>query len=136
MPKKPKIDKRLNKLFEDIQPETNATGSKSSPKVGKEAPPPAPNPVQKKSESAATPRATRKLHTAGLALPKAASGPNNTDDPSVYSVNIPTGDQDWMTLRLLDETQGRTWTSDEQLLIRQVTDQLSPGLNQNHQCQC
>ncbi|MBK8783984.1 MAG: PAS domain S-box protein [Anaerolineales bacterium] len=128
MPKKPKIDKRLNKLFEDIQPETNASGSKSSLKDGKEAPPSAPKPDQIKSESAATPRATRKLHTTALAVTEAIPGAINTNDPSVYSVNIPTGDRDWMTLRLLDETQGRTWTTDEQLLIRQVTDQLSLAL--------
>ncbi len=125
MPKKPKIDKRLNKLFEDIQPEKNTSKSKSSPKVQEEAPPTAPKPVLQAPESAATPRMTRRRNTAALTPPEATP---IKDDASVYSVNIQTGEQDWLTLRLLDETQGRTWTTDEQLLIRQVTDQLSLAL--------
>ena len=128
MPKKPKIDKRLNKLFGDIQPETNVSKSKSKPKVKEEAPLPPPKPVQQKAESAATPRNTRKIHTSALTLPEASPKPISGNDPSVYSVNIQTGEQDWLTLRLLDETQGRTWSADEQLLIRQVTDQLSLAL--------
>ncbi len=128
MPKKPKIDKRLNKLFEDIQPETNVSKSKSRPKVKEEAPLSPPKPDQQKSESATTPRPTRKIHTSALVLPEKSSKPISGDDPSVYSVNIQTGEQDWLTLRLLDETQGRTWSADEQLLIRQVTDQLSLAL--------
>ena len=129
MPKKPKIDKRLNKLFEDIQPEEkNVSKAKSRPKVKEETPLPPPKPEQQKAESAATPRATRKIHTSALVLPEASPKPNSRNDPSVYSVNIQTGEQDWLTLRLLDETQGRTWSADEQLLIRQVTDQLSLAL--------
>ena len=126
MPKKPKIDKRLNKLFEDIQPETNASKSAAKPKVQEEAPPPAPAPVTPAGESAATPRPTRRRQTSSLFLPEIP--PKNENDPSVYSVNVQTGEQDWLTLRLLDETQGRIWTTDEQLLIRQVTDQLSLAL--------
>lgn len=128
MPKKPKIDKRLNKLFEDIQPETNVSKSKTKPKVKEEAPLSPPKPEQQKAESAATPRATRKIHTSALVLPEASPKPTSGNDPSVYSVNIQTGEQDWLTLRLLDETQGRSWSADEQLLIRQVTDQLSLAL--------
>lgn len=128
MPKKPKIDKRLNKLFEDIQPETNVSKSKSKPKIKEEAPLSSLMPVQEKAESAATPRATRKIHTSTLVMPETSPKPFSGDDPSVYSVNIQTGEQDWLTLRLLDETQGRTWSADEQLLIRQVTDQLSLAL--------
>ena len=128
MPKKPKIDKRLNKLFEDIRPETNDSKPRSRPKVREEAPPSAPKPVQQKTESAATPRPTRKIHTNTLVIPEVFPQAIGGDNSSVYSVNIQTGDQNWMTLRLLDETQGRTWTADEQLLIRQVTDQLSLAL--------
>ncbi len=128
MPKKPKIDKRLNKLFEDIRPETNDSKPRSRPKVQEEAPPSAPKPAQQKTESAATPRPTRKIHTNTLVIPEVSPQTISGDDSSVYSVNIQTGNQDWMTLRLLDETQGRTWTADEQLLIRQVTDQLSLAL--------
>src|SRR5690349_3065641 len=47
MPKKQKIDKRLDKLFDNITPEETASGSKSKPKVENEAPrPAAPQPVQ------------------------------------------------------------------------------------------
>ncbi|MBL8102503.1 MAG: PAS domain S-box protein, partial [Anaerolineales bacterium] len=126
MPKKPKIDKRLNKLFEDIQPEKNISKSGSKPKVQEEAPLPPPAAVPQPPESAATPRPTRRRQAASLFT--AELSPETVDEPSVYSVNIQTGDQDWLTLRLLDETQNRTWTADEQLLIRQVTDQLSLAL--------
>ena len=81
MPKKPKIDKRLNKLFGDIQPEENVSKSRSKPQVQDEAPPSTPKPVQQKAESAATPRATRKIHTSTLVLPDSSTTTNNGDDP-------------------------------------------------------
>ena len=40
MPKKQKIDKRLNKLFDNLTPEQAASGTKSKPKAEKEASPP------------------------------------------------------------------------------------------------
>ena len=66
MPKKPKIDKRLDKLFKDIQPEQSLSESKRSSKVQEEAPfHPADSssassqrlkPVQQKSEAVVSPK--------------------------------------------------------------------------------
>jgi PAS domain S-box-containing protein len=128
MPKKPKTDKRLDKLFKEIQPEENVSKPKRKPRVKEEAPPPAldPKPVAQNTESSISPKTVRR-HTATL-FPPDVMPPIQAPSPSVYSVNIQTGDQDWSTFRLLDDTQQRHWTTDEQLLIKQVTDQLSLAL--------
>ena len=39
MPKKPKINKRLDDLFKDVKPEEHAKGKATKPKVQKDAPP-------------------------------------------------------------------------------------------------
>ncbi|WKZ38117.1 MAG: ATP-binding protein [Anaerolineales bacterium] len=126
MPKKPKIDKRLDKLFQDIKPEENVSKPKRKPKVQEEAPPPSLDlkPVAQNPEANISAKRVKR-HTATLFPPDAIAP---TQPSSSYSINIQTGDQDWATLRLLDETQQRRWTDDEQLLIKQVTDQLSLAL--------
>ena len=128
MPKKPKIDKRLNKLFEDIQPEKNDSKPGNRPKVSDEALPPPLKPAPQKTESAAPPIPTRKRQTSALVLPEIVTRPLVGLDSSAYSVNIQTGDQEWVTMRLLDENRERQWSTEEQLLIKQVTDQLSLAL--------
>lgn len=130
MPKKPKIDKRLDKLFKDIQPEENASRSAPRPKAQEEAPLHSLDlkPAAQKPESAASPRPTMRRQTAMLVPPQINTEAHEETDVSVYSVNFQTGDQDWSTLRLLDETQNRHWSADEQLFIKQVTDQLSLAL--------
>lgn len=126
MPKKPKIDKRLDKLFQDIKPEENVSKPKRKPKVQEEAPPSSLDlkPVAQNPEANISAKRVKR-HTATLFPPDAIAP---TQPSSSYSINIQTGDQDWATLRLLDETQQRRWTDDEQLLIKQVTDQLSLAL--------
>ncbi len=129
MPKKPKIDKRLDKLFKDIQPEENAAKSKRIPKVDKDAVRLAdPAPARKNPEQVTTPQpASQQLaQTARLSPITTQKGAGASD--SIYSVNIQTGYQDWSTLRVMDETKQRAWTSEEELLIKQVTDQLSLAL--------
>ena len=127
MPKKPKIDKRLDKLFQDIQPEDSVSKAKRSSKVEKEAAYHVnPEPAQKKSEVVATPKP---LKTTALLPREVFVAPAQGDNAvSSYSVNFQAGNQDWSTLRVLDETQQRNWTPDEQLLIKQVIDQLSLAL--------
>ena len=118
MPKKPKIDKRLDKLFKEIHPEENVSKSRRSPKVDKEpALPTPPKPVRQspKQESSARP------------IPLKAVVPQKSEGTD-YSVSLQTSGQDWSTLRVVDETKSREWTTDEELLIKQVTDQLSLAL--------
>ncbi len=131
MPKKPKIDKRLDKLFKDINPEESDSKSKRSLQVQKETPPPSgdPQPVQKKSEAVSARRPIKRQPSA-LIPPdaKRVITQENENITSSYSVNIQTGYQDWSTLRVLDETLQRQWTPDEELLVKQVSDQLSLAL--------
>ena len=140
MPKKPKINKRLDTLFKDVQPEDHARGKPAKPKVQKETPLPA-NPPEVPSstpadpkpayptQAASTPVKTTRRQTGILSLPQEfAAASTSSDSKSSYATTIQLGEEEWATLRLLDEEQGRTFSTDEQLLIRQVTDQLSLAL--------
>jgi GAF domain-containing protein len=128
MPKKPKIDKRLDKLFRDIHPEVNISESGRISKVDKDAglltnPKPArQNPGQIASPTMAGHPITTPFRLAPIVAQK------NEGSTSSYSVSLQTGHQDWSTLRVLDETKAREWTSEEELLVKQVTDQLSLAL--------
>ena len=128
MPKKQKINKRLDKLFKDISPEENVSKAKSKPKVKDEAPPlPDPQPAQKPRASSAPAKPAPRRHTSALVAPEIIT-PVPGGKAAVYTTTIQTGDKDWATLRLVDEKPRRVWTTDEQLLIKQVTDQLSLAL--------
>ncbi len=74
--------------------------------------------------------ATRLLerHTPAL-IPPDPILPNEGDNlTATYSIDIQTGYQDWAALRILDESNQRQWTPDEELLVKQVSDQLSLAL--------
>ncbi|HEY2981685.1 MAG TPA: GAF domain-containing protein, partial [Anaerolineales bacterium] len=127
MPKqKPKIDKRLDKLFEDI----NADGAPAKPKGGLKVTRPLPQTsslraVTATSKSAAKKNADGKAGSKAGAV-KAFGG--NDGSPASLSMAFQTGKSDWATLQVVDETALRPWSSDEQLLIKQVADQLSLAL--------
>ena len=114
MPKKKPIAKRLNKLFDEIQhedpnakPQANAPKSAPEEKTGSSTKTkPA---AAKRSQTTKVSRAVPQLDTA-LALDFQTS-PNN-----------------WATLQVVDETNQRKWTEEDQLLVRQVTDQLTLAL--------
>ena len=129
MPKKPKINKRLDDLFKDVKPEEHAKGKATKPKVQKDAPPPPPADPKPASpaQSAAKPVKTTRRQTGTLTLPSEFVTPKATDSKSAYATTIQLGEEEWATLRLVDD-QERTFSTDEQLLIRQVTDQLSLAL--------
>ena len=129
MSKKPKIDKRLDKLFKDINPEESDSKSKRSSKVQKETPHPPVDlkPVQKKTETVST-RTPVKRQLPALISPESVITQEDESVTSTYSINIQTGYQDWSTLRILDETPQRQWTADEELLVKQVSDQFSLAL--------
>ena len=126
MPKKPKINKRLDKLFQDIRPEENASRPETSSQVRKEAAHQSdPKPVRKKSEPLTTPIV---WPSEALVQTEPATVQRGKVPASAYSINFQTGQQDWSTLRVMDDANVREWTSDEELLIKQVTDQLSLAL--------
>lgn len=130
MPKKPKINKRLDKLFKDIQPEENVSGAKRKPRAQEGAPPPGDlKPVAPKNDTISPPtRPAARRHTGLLAMPEVLPPSAGGEAASIYSASLQTGDNDWAIMRLVDESQKRVWTTDEQLLIKQVTDQLSLAL--------
>lgn len=158
MPKKPKITKRLDDLFKDVKPEDHAKGKPVKPRVKKEAPPPAdlkpvspsqtestpvkpsvrkeasaPPPADVKPASpplsAAMPIKTTRRQTGTLVLPPEYITPASENiSGSAYSTTIQLSEDEWATLRMVDENQERAFSTDEQLLIRQVTDQLSLAL--------
>lgn len=128
MPKKPKTPKRLDDLFKDIQAEEPAT---KQPPAPQKAPPPLADPKPASAPvSAATPIKTTRRHTGFLEMPpNLAPDASNSEGSSSYATTIQLGEEEWATLRLVDEHRAeRLFSSDEQLLIRQVTDQLSLAL--------
>jgi PAS domain S-box-containing protein len=116
MPKKKPIDKRLKNLFEDVKPEQAPAELKPA------SHPRAPEP---KTPQTSQPReinpVTRSRQT--IEVPHQASQPE-----SVMSLAFQAGQNSWATLQVMDESDGRTWSQDEQLLVKQVADQLSLAL--------
>jgi PAS domain S-box-containing protein len=138
MSKKPKIDKRLDKLFKDIIPEESDSKPKDKLNVRKKgaSPPPAESlsasdtrlaTASQKTEAAASPKPHQSL-TSVLVPPEPVVTQENENTTSSYSLNTQTSYQDWSILRVLDETNQREWTPDEELLVKQVSDQLSLAL--------
>ena len=113
MPKKKPIDKRLKNLFEDVKPEQAPAELKPAPrKRASEQKPPEPaeiNPVARSRQP--------------VEMINQASQPE-----SVMSLAFQSGQNSWATLQVLDESEQRAWSQDEQLLVKQVADQLSLAL--------
>ena len=112
MPKKKPIAKRLKQLFQDITPEEAPVEpkgvSRRSPVEEK-----IPTPVEIKSITQPT-RPVEMVTRFSKAEP--------------MSLAFQMGQKSWATLQVVDETEERRWTPDEQLLVKQVADQLSLAL--------
>jgi signal transduction histidine kinase/DNA-binding response OmpR family regulator/PAS domain-containing protein len=111
MPKKKPIDKRLNKLFEDLTPEEAAHPKNAS--------------SQRATEERSLP-ATR-VPASQPAHPVEVSAPAFSNETPL-SLAFEAGQNNWATLQVVDETTSRSWSQDEQLLVKQVADQLSLAL--------
>ncbi len=115
MPKKKPIDKRLNKLFDDIKHEEPSAEAKPRP--------------QKRSTSAKVQPAPEVQPVVKRARSSEARQSVVTQTDTVLSLAFQAGQNNWATLQVLDEeTTDRKWSEDEQLLVKQVTDQLSLAL--------
>ena len=113
MPKKKPIDKRLKNLFEDVKPEQAPAELKpASYKRAAEQKPPQPTEINSVTSS----------WQAVDVISQAAQ------QESVMSLAFQAGQNSWATLQVLDESEQRTWSQDEQLLVKQVADQLSLAL--------
>src|ERR1041385_2762747 len=113
MPKKKPIDKRLRDLFEGAKPEQAPAELEpgAHPRAPEEKSPP---PVEVKP-------IPKVMQTAEVISD--ASHPE-----SVMSLAFQAGKDSWATLQVVDETEERKWSQDEQLLVKQVADQLSLAL--------
>ena len=113
MPKKKPVDRRLKNLFEDLKPEQ--TPAEFKPASTKRAPeetqvPPA--------ESKSAPRQPQAVE---MASPVSQTS-------SALSLAFQAGQNSWATLQVVDDSDRRAWSQDEQLLVKQVADQLSLAL--------
>lgn len=113
MPKKKPVDRRLKNLFEDLKPEQNPAEFKPAPtKRASEAQNP---------PSVAEKPIPRERPAAEMAAPVSQSA-------SALSLAFQAGHNSWATLQVVDESERRAWSQDEQLLVKQVADQLSLAL--------
>ena len=114
MPKKKPIDKRLNKLFNDLSPDQ----APADPRSGT----PEPDSFSVPQPTAEKPKAAKPRESSQPIKSLATSG------SSVMSLAFQTGQNSWATLQIVDDTDQRQWNQDEQLLVKQVADQLSLAL--------
>ena len=113
MPKKKPIDKRLKNLFEDVKPEQ--TPAELRPASSKRAP----------LEKTQPPVAARQSDVTRQPVEMVS---HTTQTESVMTLAFQAGQNSWATLQVMDEAEQRRWSQDEQLLVKQVADQLSLAL--------
>src|SRR5271157_3656520 len=127
MSKKKNI-KRLEHLFTDLAPEDAAPAKRTRKQS------------EKQFEALTAVQATVPTRTpAGLRSKPTLLRPEEQLGPAVTSVvsknsgamslAFRTDEKSWATLRVEDQTEPRTWAAVEQMLVKQVADQLSLALD-------
>ncbi len=120
---KKRPDKRLEDLFENFPTEEAQPTGKKQPDAGRST-------TRKAAESrpggrVLPPSAFAPVEEpAVLALQGSAAG----ETPASLSLGFRLDAQNWATLQIVDETGPREWDPNEQLLVRQVVDQLAQAL--------
>jgi PAS domain S-box-containing protein len=124
---KKKINNRLTKLFEDIDKEPETKQTKSTTGNGKKAIKQK-TPVLSISSVEESPESFASIDLS--ALPEKMSAPEGLQiTPSaMLSTAFRTDEKSWATLKVVDEIGQRTWGTEEQMLVKQVADQLSLAL--------
>jgi signal transduction histidine kinase/DNA-binding response OmpR family regulator len=118
---KKKINNRLSHIFDDVSKEATippkqvrkvmGTGSLSPSKI------PAVRPKTGQPKSLTThPGESTVIH------------PAISDDSGTMSLAFRKDDKNWATLRVIDDTASHVWATEEQMLVKQVADQLSLAL--------
>jgi PAS domain S-box-containing protein len=120
---KKKINNRLEKLFEDIDQEPEVKQAKGAARGGKKATP----------DSLAAPASEilESFSDIDFSTPveKATAQESVRITPStMLSTAFRTDENNWATLKVVDEEEQRTWGTEEQMLVKQVADQLSLAL--------
>ena len=128
MPKK-RPSNRLDDLFENIEQEQTkpsqpgqGTGASSAPK----------KPSARSSKTTGKPggRASAPSQTTPIPSmePVTISQPGNVNTPASLSLGLQLDQKSWATLQVVDEDAQRVWDENDELLVRQVTDQLTQAL--------
>ena len=117
MPKKKPIAKRLKNLFEDVKPEQ--TTAEFKPTAMKRAS------EEQHLHSAEEKSRKKEQQVVEIASPVSPSS-------SALSLAFQAGQNSWATLQVVDESEQRSWTQDEHLLVKHVADQLSLALENAH----
>jgi PAS domain S-box-containing protein len=113
MPKKKPIDKRLKNLFEDVKPEKSPAEFK--PALAKRA--------SEDNHLQSIEAKPERIERQSVEIASPVSKPS-----SALSLAFQAGQNSWATLQVVDETEQRSWSQEEQLLVKQVADQLSLAL--------
>ncbi|MBI2758361.1 MAG: GAF domain-containing protein [Chloroflexi bacterium] len=118
---KKKTNKRLETLFEDVQKEETKPVKRAPKNAG--ALPPIKPPLPARLRNSPPTKAASTLSEEPLAMTTAVS--NNS---GAMSLAFRTDEKSWATLRVIDEESPRTWAMEDQMLVKQVADQLSLAL--------
>src|SRR5688500_14972877 len=109
MPKKKPLDKRLKNLFGDVKPEQ--TPAETTPAPHKRAP------VENAFSAA-------EIQPAKMPRQPVKSLAEIDQEDSVMTLAFQAGRNTWATLQVMDETEQRKWNQDEQLLLKQLEEQI------------
>jgi PAS domain S-box-containing protein len=124
---KKKINSRLNKLFEDIDKEPEAKETKDTAgndkKANKQKTPALSIPSVEE-----TPESLSGIDLSTLSEKSSAADGLQLTPSTMLSTAFRTDEKSWATLKVVDEVGQRTWGTEEQMLVKQVADQLSLAL--------
>ena len=124
---KKKINNRLDKLFEDIDKEPEAKQAKGPVKNGKKSNRPVDSDLLIPSIDEA-PEPFSDIDLSALTERVPASEGMQVSPSTMLSTAFRTDENNWATLKVVDEFGQRTWGAEEQMLVKQVADQLSLAL--------
>ncbi|HEY9152732.1 MAG TPA: GAF domain-containing protein [Anaerolineales bacterium] len=124
---KKKTSKRLEHIFHDIAPEESAPVKRIRKQSEKQpealTPAQSPTPTRARSGIRPKPASPRLEEQIAPAVTSAVSS-----NSGAMSLAFRTDEKSWATLRVVDETEPRAWAMEEQMLVKQVADQLSLAL--------
>jgi PAS domain S-box-containing protein len=123
MSKKKPVDKRLDKLFTGLKPEKTGSDSKRAPResTASEKAPPLPVP-------APAPLAPEPVLTDTPASRAVVAQPRTQTSTQDISLAFNDGQSTWATVQVFNESEKAQWDPEEEMLVRQVADQLNLAL--------
>ncbi|HUH98006.1 MAG TPA: GAF domain-containing protein [Anaerolineales bacterium] len=120
---KKKTSKRLENLFSDLAAEEIKPAGRRPKQVVGPAGPLTAAPPRPKTGPGSRSGLPRPEGPIAPVVPPAVPG-----EPSAMSLAFRTDEKNWATLRVVDEKEARNWAMEDQMLVKQVADQLSLAL--------